>query len=215
MAQKTVVTLTVIAKATGFSTATVSRALRGNPALPKATITRIKSAAKKLGYRLNPLVTEVMRHLRGGQVTPRGTLAYLVLGKTRHEWREHLSFVGFYEGARARAEELGFTLEQLWANDPAMKPARLKQILLTRNITGLLVGPTLGLPIAPQLDWSEFSPVKIGVPYPDLPLPCAVSNHYQAMRLVISRLNSLGYQRLGLVLQEHQNIKTSALWLTP
>ena len=209
-------TLATIAAAAGCSVATVSRALHGSPLLPERTIVRIQRLADRLGYRSNPLVTQVMSHLRGAHVAPpRGTLAYLVFGTAAGEWRKHLTFVGFFEGARARAEELGFRLDQFWADDPAISPARLAQILRARGITGVIVGPAPGLPTAPRLDWSDFAPVKIGVPLPELPLPCAVSNHYRAMLRVIERVKALGYRRLGLVLQEHQNIKTSGLWLAP
>jgi LacI family transcriptional regulator len=190
--------------------------LRGSQSLPAKTIAHVQRVAGRLGYRSNPLVTEVMRHMRGAHIAlSRGTLAYLVFGPTRGEWQKHLTFVGFFEGARARAEELGFTLEEFWADDPAMGAARLSQILRTRGITGVIVGPAPGLPAPPKLEWADFAPVKIGVPFLDLPLPCAVSNHYRGMLRVIDRLNALGYRRLGLVLQEHQNIKTSALWLAP
>jgi LacI family transcriptional regulator len=184
--------------------------------LPAKTIKHIQRVASRLGYRANPLVTEVMRHMRGAHIAlSRGTLAYLVFGPTSHEWQKHLTFVGFFEGARARAEELGFTLEDFWADDTTMSPARLSQILRARGITGVIVGPAPGLPAPPKLEWAGFAPVKIGVPFLDLPLPCAVSNHYRGMLRVIDRLKTLGYRRLGLVLQEHQNIKTSALWLAP
>jgi len=209
-------TLAMIAAATGYSTSTVSRALRASPALPAQTINKIQRVATRLGYRANPLVSGVMRHIRGGRLaSSKGVLAYLVFGGVRGEWRQHLTFVGFFEGARARAEELGFTLEEFWADDPAMKPARLSQVLRTRGITGIIVGPAPGLPAAPKLNWADFAPVKIGVPFLDLPLPCAMSNHYRGMLQVIDRLKTLGYRRLGLVLQDHQNIKTSALWLAP
>jgi LacI family transcriptional regulator len=209
-------TLATIAATAGCSVATVSRALRGSPLLPKQTITRIQRLAKRHGYRTNPLVTQVMSHLRGARVAqPRGTLAYLVFGGSATEWQRHLTYVGFCEGARARAAELGFQMDEFWADDPALRPGRLAQILRARGITGVVVGPAPGLPQAPQLDWSDFAPVKIGVPLPDLSLPCAVSNHYRGMLRVIDQLKALGYRRLGLVLQEHQNIKTSGLWLAP
>ncbi|MDI1249641.1 MAG: LacI family DNA-binding transcriptional regulator [Lacunisphaera sp.] len=208
--------LATIATAAGCSVSTVSRALRGSAVLPARTITRIRRVALRLGYRPNPLVTQVMRHMRGAHIaSSRGTLAYLVFGPTAGEWQKHLTFVGFFEGARARAVELGFTLEEFWADNPAMSPSRLGQILRARGITGVIVGPAPGLPAAPRLNWADFAPVKIGVPFLDLPLPCAVSNHYRGMLRVIDRLKALGYRRLGLVLQEHQNIKTSALWLAP
>ena len=209
-------TLATIAAAAGCSVATVSRALRGSRLLPEQTIVRIQRLARRLGYRSNPLVTQVMSHLRGSQVAqPRGTLGYLVFGDAAGEWQQHLTFVGFFEGARARAEELGFRLDHFWADDPAISPTRLAQILRTRGITGVIVGPSPGLPKTPLLDWSDFAPVKIGVPFPELPLPCAVSNHYRGMLRVIEQLKALGYRRFGLVLQEHQNIKTSGLWLAP
>lgn len=216
MEPKPAANLAAIAAAAGCSVSTVSRALRRSPVLPGRTIQRIQRIANRLGYRTNPLVTQVMRHMRGAHIaSSRGTLAYLAFGPTGDAWQRHLTFVGFFEGARARAMELGFTVEEFWADNPAMSPVRLGQILRARGITGVIVGPSPGLPAAPRLAWADFAPVKIGVPFLDLPLPCAVSNHYRGMLRVIERLTALGYRRLGLVLQEHQNIKTSALWLAP
>lgn len=209
-------TLATLAVAAGCSVSTVSRALRGSPSLPQRTIERVRRTAERLGYQPNPLVSEVMRLMRGSHLAAaRGTLAYLVFGDTREAWRRHLTYVGFFEGARARAKELGFSLEKFWTDDPAMTPARLSQILRARGITGVIVGPSPGLPHAPKLDWTGFAPVKIGVPFADLPLPCAVSNQYRAMLQVIERLTAHGYRRLGLVLQEHQNIKTAGMWAAP
>jgi LacI family transcriptional regulator len=209
-------TLATIATLVGCSTSTVSRALRGNRALPHTTIQKIRRMAKAVGYRPNPLVSDLMRRMRdSGRTAPRGTLAYLVFGPARDAWQQHLTFVGFYKGACTRAEELGFQLELFWADAPGLKGARLTQILRARGIAGVVVGPAPGLPRAPQLDWQYFSAVKVGVPFSELPLPCAVSNHFRGMLRVIEQLRTLGYRRLGLVLQEYQNLKTSGLWLAP
>lgn len=216
MKTKPAPTLATIADAAGYSLATVSRALGNHPGLPARTISRIQRLAERMGYRANPLVTQVMRHMRRARGSvPRGAVAYLVFGATAEDWKKHLTYVGFFAGAQARAEELGFTLVQFWADDPAMSSKRLAQILRARGITGVVIGPSPGLPRAPELDWTDFAPVKIGVPFADLSLPCAVSNHYRAMLVVIERLAALGYRRPGLVLQEHQTIKTSNLWLAP
>lgn len=209
-------TLATIAAVAGFSVSTVSRALHGHPALPAATIRRIRAAAAAAGYRPNPLVSDMMRHMRKiGRPASRGTLAYLTFGPKPDDWEQHLTFVGFHQGARERAEELGFHLEPIWADAPGLKSARLTEILRARGIVGVVVGPAPGLPRAPQLEWRHFSAVKVGVPFADLPLPCAVSNQYRGMTDVIGQLRALGYRRLGLVLQEHQNMKTSGMWLAP
>lgn len=216
MPRKSAVTLAIVARVADCSVATVSRALRGSPALPARTIMRIREVADRLGYQGNPLVTELMSRMRGAQLQLfRGTLAYLVFGSTRTEWRKHLTYVAFFEGACARADELGLTIEEFWADDPQMSPARLNKVLHARGIKGVIVGPTPGLPQVPLLNWADFAAAKVGVPFADLPLPCAVSNQYRGMQVVIGRLQSRGYRRLGLVLEAHQNIKTSGLWLAP
>jgi LacI family transcriptional regulator len=209
-------TLATVARLVGLSTSTVSRALRGSQSLPAATTQRVRRAARQVGYKPNPLVSDLMRQMRGhGRAAPGGTLAYLVFGATRTEWERHLTFVGFHRGAVARAQELGFTLEVFWADEPGMKGARLAQIFRARGIRGVIVGPTPGMPRAPELEWKHFSAVKIGVPFPDLALPCAVSNHYRGMVRVLERVRAAGYRRIGLVLQSHQNVKTGGMWLAP
>jgi DNA-binding LacI/PurR family transcriptional regulator len=208
--------LATIAAAVGCSRSTVSRALHSSPALPAETVRRIQRAARAAGYRPNPLVTDLMRRMRRqGRPGPTRTLAYLVFGETSRAWERHLTFVGFHLGASARAAELGFRLERIWADEPGLSGPRLTQILRARGISGLVVGPSPGLPRAPEVDWARFAAVKIGVPFPELPLPCAVSNHYRGMVRVIERVRALGYRRLGLVLQEHQNAKTGGMWLAP
>ncbi|MEY4940241.1 MAG: hypothetical protein RIQ93_1976 [Verrucomicrobiota bacterium] len=209
-------TLATIAAAVGCSSATVSRALRGSHLLPQSTILKIQRAAQKLGYQRNPLLGELMRRVRRtGRPAPHSTLAFLFFGPTRLAWRRHLTFVGFFDGAKARAEELGFRLEGFWGDAPDLKPARLTQILRARGITGLLVGPTPGLPRAPKLDWTHFSAVKIGVPFPDLALSCAHANQYRGALQVIERLRAQGRRRIGLVLEEHQHLKTAGMWVAP
>ena len=209
-------TLATLAASLGVSPATVSRALAGSPLLAPATVRRVRAAARAAGYRRNPLVSDVMRRLRvGARAQLKGTLAYLVFGASRDEWERHLTYVGFLGGARTRAEEFGYRLERFWANAPGLTGARLTDILLARGIAGVLVGPTPGLPVAPELDWSRFAAVKIGVPFPDVPLPCAVSHHFRGMQRVIAELGARGYRRLGLVLQEHQNRKTAGMWMAP
>lgn len=216
MSPKQTPTLATLAQIAGVSPATVSRALRGHPALSAATIRRVQRIARREGYRPNFLVSSVMRQFRSGRsAAARGNIGYLTFGSEAGAWRKHLTFVGFFEAARARAQELGYSLDEVWADEPGLNSARLRKVLLARGITGVIVGPTPGLPHAPHLAWEEFTPVKIGVPFPDLSMPCVVSNQYHAMQQVIEKLRGYGYRRLGLVLQSHQNIKTAGLWLAP
>ncbi len=209
-------TLATIAALARVSEATASRALRSHTSLSPETIRRVQRIADRIGYRSNPLISSVMRQFRDTRSAGSlGNIGYLTFGPSATAWREHLTFLGFFEGAKARAEELGFFVDEIWAEEPDLSSKRLGEILRARGITGVLLGPAPGLPRAPQLDWADLAPVKIGVPYPNLPLPCAMPNQYHAMQRVLERLDTYGYRRPGLVLSSHQNVKTSAMWLTP
>ncbi len=53
-----------IAAEAGLSPSTVSLALRNSPKIPAATKRRIQKIAKRLGYRPDGKLTELMSHLR-------------------------------------------------------------------------------------------------------------------------------------------------------
>jgi hypothetical protein len=46
---------------------------------------------------------------------------------------------GYLQGARERCRQLGYRLEEIWANEPDMTMRRLSQILYQRSIEGVVV----------------------------------------------------------------------------
>ena len=112
--------------------------------------------AKKLGYRLNPLVSAHMAHLRGTRV-PRyqATLAF-VCNWPREAFVDKRSHIArYFEGARQRAHDLGYTLEAFHFDDPSMTAKRLDGVLRARGITGLVIAPLVSLSHRLGLDWSR------------------------------------------------------------
>ena len=59
------ITIRGIAEEVGVSPMTVSRALRGETNVDPVTANRIQEVANRLGYHLNPLVSNVMSTMRG------------------------------------------------------------------------------------------------------------------------------------------------------
>lgn len=59
--------LRTVARAAGVSLATASLALRGSPLIAEATRARVQNSADRLGYRINPLISELMGSLRHRQ----------------------------------------------------------------------------------------------------------------------------------------------------
>lgn len=67
--------LRAVARAAGVSVATASMALRDDPLVAAATRAKVQSSAARLGYRINPLVSELMGALRHRKKRQRITMA--------------------------------------------------------------------------------------------------------------------------------------------
>jgi LacI family transcriptional regulator len=203
-----------IARAARVSPSTVSRALRGHPLLPAATIERIRALAAEHGYRPNPIIADVMRRVRsGGGAHQLGTLAYLTFHPTASSWRQNFTYASFYEGAKQRAHDLGFALEPIWAREPKLSAARLTSILQTRGITGVIVGPRPSQTNPEILDWSQFSASIVGMPMAQLKLHQAGSHHARLLEHLLEVLGQRGYRRPGLALLQVQASRTDRGWL--
>jgi len=126
-----------LARATGLSVATISRALRDDPKVSKHTRAHVLSKAKELGYEVNPCVGQMMSSLRRSSVSSyRGNMALI----WKNAYPELVTDVRFIQGltaVRTRAEELGYRIDEF---DLAVnKPAALERILFSRGIRGILI----------------------------------------------------------------------------
>ncbi|MCX6937966.1 MAG: LacI family DNA-binding transcriptional regulator [Verrucomicrobia bacterium] len=206
--QRTRLTLRDVAERAGVSIMTVSLALRDQPSLPQATRERIRALAAEMGYRPDPALAALNHYRAKGRRAERGAiLAYLTAFETRDGWKQ-----GFlqrtFEGARSRAEELGYRLEHFWLKEPGMTPQRMGGILQARGIRGVAVAP-LPRPGRLEFPWEHFSAVAVGPSLVTPALHSACNNHYQSMLLALERTTAAGYRRIGLILdpevdQRHQ-----------
>jgi len=126
-----------LARATGLSVATISRALQNDPKVSKQTCERVLSKAKELGYTVNPCVRQVMSSLRRNTASSyRGNMA-LIWKNAYPGLSTDARRLQSLNGARVRAEELGYKIDEF---DLAVnKPAALERIINSRGIRGLLV----------------------------------------------------------------------------
>lgn len=131
-----------IARELGISATAVSLALKGSARVSPALRERVRRAARATGHVPNARLAELMQEVRrSAEPAYRGTLGVISLFPEEEPWRERPAWghLGrFAAGARARAEELGYKLENFWLKRPGMTPARLRAILEARGIPGLL-----------------------------------------------------------------------------
>lgn len=206
------ITLRDVAARAGVHYSTVSLALRRRPGVPEATCARVRRIADELGYRPDPLLASLSSYRHAGN-RYRATLAWVTNFPARGAWREEEIYQEYYAGARERAAELGYRLQEFWLREEKMTPARATQILTARGIAGLVVAPQPTPAEEVQLDWKHFAAVAIGysLARPQLHMVCP--NQYGCIRLAMDQMIQRGYRRIGLVMLQASDERVDHNWL--
>lgn len=205
-----IVSLRQIAAAAGLSRTAVSLALRNSPEVSEATRKRVQRIASELGWRQDARLSLAMAQMRMTRL-PRERLVLSWLNDwpkreigALNVWQQRM-----YQGAKARAEELGFNLEVFWCREPGMTRRRIGTVLYTRGVAGLLVPaiPTDDL-YHLTLPWRHFACVAANTSMwrPDIHRICA--HHMRNVGEAIRALRRLGYRRIGFVISEEEDSRT-------
>lgn len=201
--------LRTLAALAGVTSMTVSLALRDHPSISAATRARLKKLAAEQGYQPDPTVAKLMHHLRTrrGQRT-QASLCGLRLRPAPLTPQGYDYGQQAVEGARRRAESLGFRFTEMFIDEPGIAPRRLQRILASRGVEGLVLLPMVQPVALPRLlDWSMFSTVaatsSVLAPRFHTVIPDQFSNMLQLCR----RLNERGLLRLGLATHTDHDVR--------
>jgi DNA-binding LacI/PurR family transcriptional regulator len=208
------VTIRDIAKAAGVHFTTVSLALRGSSQLPVSTRDRIRDIAEQLGYRPDPMLSALNVYRRSRR-PPRfqATLAWINNWPEREALHRNECFGEYFEGARMRAEKMGYLLEEFWLAERGMTPERLNGILKARNIDGILLAPQPAPRMFPALDFSNLAVVSLGYSLQPSVFHVVTNHHFHSMSLMLDRLRELGYRRIGFFGEEQWDDKVEHGWI--
>jgi LacI family transcriptional regulator len=207
-------TLREIARRAGVSHTTVSLSLRNHPSIPEATRERLRHLADELGYRSNVLVSALMSQVRLKQhKSGPEIVGFLTGGPTADDWKNHSASLGYYDGARRRALQLGIRVEPFWLGPGGAGAAATCRMLQARAICGQLLSP-FPVPIyAHELDWMHLICVGLGYVFNRHALHRATHNHFRGSYLAYKELVQLGYRRIGLMLDRDENSRVNYGWL--
>lgn len=190
-----------LARSLGLAPATVCSALRGTGRVAARTARRVHRAAEAAGYRPDPLTSTVLGELRRGKRTQfRGTLAAIDFHEQAH-WPHGPFHTEWVWGARQRAEEMGFGLEDFLVGTADMPLTRMGSILHSRGIHGVIILPSWGEPDLSGLDWSQYAAIYADHVTIEPALHSICPDHYGSMVSLMERLARRGYRRPGLVLE--------------
>ena len=192
-------TLQDVAEACGVTKMTVSRALRGQRGVAPALAERIRTTAENLGYRANPAVGSVMKFLRKHRASDyRENLAFVW---THPPSKPQSLLVPWMTHARARAEHLGYRLDEFFLRAHGMTSQRLREILQARGIRGILFAPDIAPPL-PRVyfDVRGFAAVLLGSSLQNRGLARVQFDHFQLTHLALRHVRRAGYRRPALLL---------------
>jgi LacI family transcriptional regulator len=141
------------------------------------------------------------------------TLAWVTNFPERGAWRQEEIFAEYHGGAKERAAQLGFRLQEFWLREDRMTAARASQILAARGIAGLVLAPQPTPAEAVELEWERFVAVTIGYSLvrPQLHMVCP--NQYRCMKLAMEELVRRDYRRIGLVMLRESDERVDHNWL--
>lgn len=202
-----------IAQLSGVSPSTVSLALRNSAKISTATKQRILKVAKRLGYRPNAKLTEVMSQLRLTREAPRAaSLGLVSFYPELRPWRKSLHLQRIYESMTQRAEALGYRLDPVFLRAPGMTYQRIRSVLDARGIQGLLCfgSPNFDEQWPTELD--HYAIVTQGLSI-KTPLHRIVSHVYNDMWRVLNKVYELGYRRPGLVIGRYEDMRSAHAYL--
>ncbi|MFA6286502.1 MAG: LacI family DNA-binding transcriptional regulator [Opitutaceae bacterium] len=195
------VTLRDIAKRADVHISTVSLALRHSPKLRPEMRARILKIAEGMGYTPDPMLSALVAYRKKIQpASYQPTLAWIDNWPERGSLRGVKAFNEYFLGAKERAGQLGYKLEEFWLHAPGITPARTAAILRTRNIQGLIVPPQEYDGVKLDFDFTPFSAVALGYSLRPALLHIVTNHQAQSISLLFEKLVALGYRRIGLYL---------------
>lgn len=202
-------TIKEIAHAAQVSISTVSYALRNHPRIPPVTCRRIQAIAKQMGYQRNPHVSALMSLVGKGR-TVNSTEHIALIWPQGHPQTAHSEICQqILDGVSARAESLGYGVEQFWMEEDKLSAARLTTILATRNIRGLVFAPAFrSTSLKLDFDWSQFSTVVMGYAQWEPEMHRALPNHYNSVRQCLEYLIKNGAKNPAAVFSKRINLRT-------
>jgi LacI family transcriptional regulator len=205
-----------IASAAGISKTAVSYALQNNPKIGEATRIRVWDIAKSLGYSPDPRIASWMARVRDAASKRLATLAWMNCHWDADAWQKYEFLAPYLAGARARAAELGYQIDQLWIHQPGMTMKRMSRIIYQRGIDGVIFSP---FSRHFRLRWEHLASITIEWHLLVPRLNRISTDIVYNFLLALKKIQRSGYRRIGICIdqavdsQNNRAISTTAWFL--
>jgi DNA-binding LacI/PurR family transcriptional regulator len=199
-----------IASAAGVCLMTVSLSLRGSPKISAATRDRIQQLADQMGYRPDPEISRLMRHLRSSR-TMQGKVGLVIVDfYPTADFVENSYNQRIRQGAIRRATELGFSATALHAADCDFNLKHLLKVVRHRGLDGALLLPSVATTkLDPSVDWRDISVVATSNSILAPRFHSVVPHQFANMMRLIETMQSRGHRRICAIFDEFFDERTA------
>lgn len=204
-----------VAKQAGVHQTTVSLALKNNPRIPEKTRLRIQKIAKEMGYVPDPELNSLVSYRRNGNIrrNPQ-TIALIFDIADPIIFNEAEYLPEMRTAVIRRAEELGYKIEVFVMGKDFNSSSMLNRVLKARGIKGIIFGAIFYPTTHFELDWDEFSMIKINLPPHDLPIDSVSGNFLFSVRLAMRKVWEMGFRRPAMAVENRDQFHTRDLYST-
>jgi DNA-binding LacI/PurR family transcriptional regulator len=194
-----------IAERLGLHVTTVSKALRGDERIARATRERIRREAENIGYVPDPALSSLIAYRQRKSTAYRASIGWIFNHDRQTDMSIFPGYADILRGARERARRLGYAVDEFWLHEDGLSEKRLAGILETRHIAGVVIAPQMrrGTPL--HLPWHRLAAVSIGHTLLEPELPVVATDHFRAMTSLLDTLRKRDYRRIGLALWREDN----------
>ena len=179
-----------IAVKTGYSTATVSMALRNRGRLPDTTRKKIQQIARQMDYRPDPVLASMAASRWHGHRSMASATVALISDKREFEGQA---------GLIKQADHLGYRVHKFIISD-YVDGRRLSDILYNRGIMGVAIAQIFTPGFCESFDWPHFATVGISEGAFRPPVHLIMPNHFRAVQGAWDYAVARGFKRIGMML---------------
>ncbi|AHF90540.1 LacI family transcriptional regulator [Opitutaceae bacterium TAV5] len=192
------ITLKDIAAQCGVSVAAVSYAMRDNPRIPAKTRDAIRRVAEELGYRPDPFLSALVSYRP--DVKAQRLLGEVAVIHPCAKDSSHTRLFRFHrESFGCSMAAYGYSVSDFYLDTLGYSSRRLRQILLARNIRGLVLGWGFQPDSLAGFPWQEFVVVSTERVIVHPSIDRISMNHFRSVRVVMERIRAKGHRRIGLI----------------
>ncbi|MDX2110081.1 MAG: hypothetical protein SFY80_07555 [Verrucomicrobiota bacterium] len=202
-AQPGLITQRMLAEATGFNQATVSRALRNDPKITQAVRKAINAKAMAMGYKPDPLLAKIASTRYKTRHVAQGTRIAFITSKPRVKNAENINAMAMHR-AHERASALGYGLESFYVNDYPHGGA-LSKVLLSRGIRGAIFYSVTKDDFFNDMPWDNFTAIVCNSYHYAPPVSLISMDYANAIKECTRQALARGYQRIGYVMFEGED----------